>query len=93
MVTDLDGATSLAGLWACGEVACTGVHGANRLASNSLLEGMASTTRGAKTIPSSRELEASRLAPCTPVQATSPQAHRPARLVAPSRSVTTPPQR
>ncbi len=38
--TDLDGATVLPGLWACGETACSGVHGANRLASNSLLDGL-----------------------------------------------------
>ena len=40
IVADLDGATSLPGLWAAGEAACNGVHGANRLASNSLLDGM-----------------------------------------------------
>jgi len=50
VLTDLDGATALPGLWAAGEVACTGVHGANRLASNSLLEGMVFGARVVETI-------------------------------------------
>ena len=50
-----------------------------------------SPIRAANTRPSSRQLEASRLAPCTPVQATSPQAYRPGTVVRPARSVRTPP--
>jgi L-aspartate oxidase len=46
--TDLDGRTNLRGLYAAGEAACTGVHGANRLASNSLLEGLVFGARAAQ---------------------------------------------
>jgi L-aspartate oxidase len=46
--TDLDGRSSLKGLYAAGEAACTGVHGANRLASNSLLEGLVFGARAAE---------------------------------------------
>jgi len=53
--TDLDGHTSRAGLWAAGEVACTGVHGANRLASNSLLEGLVFSDRVAREVASEQD--------------------------------------
>ncbi|NOY57192.1 MAG: L-aspartate oxidase [Actinobacteria bacterium] len=52
IATDVRGRTSLPGLWAVGEVASTGLHGANRLASNSLLEGMAIAARLARDVTS-----------------------------------------
>jgi L-aspartate oxidase len=50
IATDLNGMTSVEGLYACGEVSCTGVHGANRLASNSLLECLVFGNRSAQHI-------------------------------------------
>jgi L-aspartate oxidase len=66
--TDLYGRTSLPGLYAAGEAACTGVHGANRLASNSLLEGLVFGARAAQAmledhLPQDRALETLPLEP------------------------------
>ena len=65
---DLDGCTSVRGLWAAGEVACTGVHGANRLASNSLLEGLVFGARVARSVGESlAHLRQARPAPLLPL--------------------------
>jgi L-aspartate oxidase len=53
--TDLDGAATLPGLWACGEAACSGVHGANRLASNSLLDGLVFAKRAVDAIEAGKD--------------------------------------
>ena len=52
--TDLNGASNVPGLLACGECACTGVHGANRLASNSMLEGL---VFGIRTVHAARDMK------------------------------------
>ena len=57
VVTDLVGRTSLSRLYAVGEVACTGVHGANRLASNSLLEGLVFAERVARAVLEAPSIE------------------------------------
>ena len=69
--TDIDARTSVAGLFAAGEVACTGVHGANRLASNSLLEGLVFGARAAEVMRqplAAPTLRASRVDDLTPVR-------------------------
>ncbi|WP_454050904.1 L-aspartate oxidase [Cellulomonas sp. Marseille-Q8402] len=72
VVTDLVGRSSVPGLYAVGEVACTGVHGANRLASNSLLEGLVFAHRAAHDI--ARRVEAGSLRPAEPVERPGPEA-------------------
>ena len=77
VVTDVNGVTDIAGLYAVGEVACTGLHGANRLASNSLLEALVCAHRAARRVLAH---------PVSPVEVTIPpwqsgQAHHADELV------------
>ena len=65
--TDLHGRTSVARLFAAGEAACTGVHGANRLASNSLLEGLVFGARAAEAMRGSVVPATPAATPCEPI--------------------------
>jgi L-aspartate oxidase len=69
IVTDRDARTELPGLYAAGECACTGVHGANRLASNSLLECLVFGRRAALAAAAEPELPSALAAPASPPQA------------------------
>jgi L-aspartate oxidase len=64
--TDLEGRSSRPGLWAVGEVASTGVHGANRLASNSLLEGLVFADRAGRALQDEVDRSASEVPPVPP---------------------------
>jgi L-aspartate oxidase len=88
VLTDLDGRTTIQGLYAAGEVACTGVHGANRLASNSLLEGLVFGARAGAAMRQSSEqtIDAVTLRSLMPVAdplvPSEPMADRPAAPIA-----------
>ena len=85
IATDLDGRTSLPGLFACGEVASTGLHGANRLASNSLLEAMVVARRVATVLDDDTRVVADlghARTPRRPADLTLPTADDPAAVAA-----------
>ena len=71
--TDLDGRTSLQGLYAAGEAACTGLHGANRLASNSLLEGLVFGARAGRAMLEESPEPALTAQPVAPVATAAPE--------------------
>jgi L-aspartate oxidase len=64
--TDLEGRSSRVGLWAVGEVASTGVHGANRLASNSLLEGLVFADRAGRALQDEEDRSSLEIPPVAP---------------------------
>jgi len=71
--TDADGRSSLPGLWAVGEAACTGLHGANRLASNSLLEAAAMGLRTARAVVDEEVIDARHPVPISLPQSADPE--------------------
>ncbi len=77
IAVDAEGRSSVAGLWACGEAACSGLHGANRLASNSLTEAVVFGAIAARSIESARPLAPARLRALPTPPAADPAAVRP----------------